>query len=150
MTAEVFARRTAYTNAFMDEYLALVRAFPLIQIGCDEDLDAAVAVIDRLTDKPACSEAEGAYLGVLTDLVEIYEDAHVAIPRRTGVDALQFLMEANGLRQADLVPVLGRRSLVSEILHHKRRLALSHVQKLAAFFHVSPATFIDDAPPKPA
>jgi HTH-type transcriptional regulator/antitoxin HigA len=32
---------------------------------------------------------------------------------------------------------------VSEILHDKRHLALSHVRKLAAYFHVSPATFID-------
>ena len=36
---------------------------------------------------------------------------------------------------------------LSEILHGKRHLALSHVQKLAAYFHVSPATFIDDLPP---
>ncbi|MGH2408744.1 MAG: helix-turn-helix domain-containing protein [Chloroflexota bacterium] len=55
-------------------------------------------------------------------------------------------MEENGLKQADLAVVLGRRSVVSEILHHKRRLALSHITKLAEYFHVSPATFIDDAP----
>ena len=133
--------------AFVDEYLALVQTFPPVPIANVDDLDAAIAVIDRLTGKPARSEAEEAYLSVLTDLVGMYEDAHVAIPPRTGVDALRFLMEANDLRQADLVPVLGRRSLVSEILHGKRHLALSHVQKLAAYFHVSPATFIDDLPP---
>jgi HTH-type transcriptional regulator/antitoxin HigA len=116
---------------------------PLVPIESDAELDHAVAAIDQLTGKPVRSEAEEAYLSVLTDLVERYEDAHVAIPPKTGVDALRFLMEANGLRQADLVPVLGRRSLVSEILRHKRRLALPHVQKLAAYFHVSPATFID-------
>lgn len=127
----------------MDKYLRLVRAFPLVPIGGEADLDAAIAVIDRLTDKPVRSEAEEAYLGVLTDLVGTYEDAHVTIPPRSRVAALRFLMEANGLRQADLVPVLGRRSLVSEILHGKRHLALSHVRKLAAYFHVSPATFID-------
>jgi HTH-type transcriptional regulator/antitoxin HigA len=145
MTAAVDARRT-YTDAFMNAYLALVQVFPLVQIGCEADLDAAIAVIDQLTDRPVRSEAEEAYLGVLTDLVEMYENAHVAIPQRTGVDAVRFLMEANGLRQADLVLVLGRRSLVSELLHGKRRLALSHIRKLAEFFHVSPATFIDDAP----
>lgn len=134
----------------MDEYLALVRAFPLVPIGGEADLGAAIAVIDRLTDKSVGSEAEEAYLAALTDLVGTYEDTHVAIPPRSRVDALRFLMEANDLRQADLVPVLGRRSLVSEILHGKRHLALSHVQKLAACFHVSPATFIDDLPPASA
>lgn len=120
-----------------------MRDFPLVHIRDDVHLDAAVAVIDRLTDKPVRSEAEEAYLGALTDLVETYEDAHVVIPPRTGVDALRFLMEANDLKQVDLVPVLGRKSLVSEVLAGKRPLALSHVKKLAVYFGVSPATFID-------
>jgi HTH-type transcriptional regulator/antitoxin HigA len=126
-----------------EEYLALVRAFPLVHIRDNEHLDAAVAIIDHLIDKPVRSAAEEAYLGALTDLVETYEDAHVAIPARTGLDALRFLMEANGLKQADLVPVLGRKLLVSEVLAGKRRLALSHVRRLADFFGVSADTFID-------
>jgi HTH-type transcriptional regulator/antitoxin HigA len=146
MSANSTAART-YSTVFMDEYLSLVRVLPLVPIVGDGDLDAAVAVIDLLTDKPLHTEAEEAYLSVLTDLVETYEEAHVAVPPRTGLDALRFLMQENDLRQVDLVPVLGRRSLVSEILHGKRHLALSHVQKLATYFHVSPATFIDDLLP---
>jgi HTH-type transcriptional regulator / antitoxin HigA len=128
----------------VNEYLALVRAFPLLHIGDDAQLATALGIIDRLLGKPERSDAEDAYLGALTDLVETYEESHVEVPARSGVDALRFLMEVNGLKQADLVPVLGRRSLVSEVLHQKRGLALSHVRKLAAYFHVSPATFIDD------
>jgi HTH-type transcriptional regulator/antitoxin HigA len=128
----------------IDEYLGLVRAFPLVHIGDDAQLASAIGIIDRLLGKPARSEAEEAYLGALTDIVETYEERHVTVPARSGLDALRFLMEENGLKQADLVPVLGRRSVVSEIMHHKRGLALSHVRKLAAYFHVSPSTFIDD------
>src|SRR5579872_5599787 len=128
------------------DYLNQVRGFPLVHITDDSQLVEAMAVIDRLTEQSVLSAGEEVYLGALTDLVERYEDAHVVIPPRTGVDALRFLMEENGLNQADLAVVLGRRSVVSEILHHKRRLALSHITKLAAYFHVSPATFIDDAP----
>ena len=68
-------------------------------------------VIDRLTEKSVLSAGEEVYLGALTDLLERYEDAHVVIPPRTGVDALRFLMEENGLKQADLAAVLGRRCL---------------------------------------
>jgi len=114
-------------GADLDEYLALVRAFPLALIRDDAHLDAAVAVIDRLLDKEDRSPAEEMYLDALTDLVETYEEAHVAIPARSGVDALRFLMEANDLRQVDLVPVLGRKSLVSEVLSGKRPLTLTHV-----------------------
>ena len=52
-------------------------------------------------------------------------------------------MEAHDLKQVDLVPVLGRKSLVSEILSGKRRLGVDHIKKLAAYFKVSPAVFID-------
>src|SRR5919197_904546 len=127
----------------LDECLALVRAFPLAHIRDDAYLDAAVAVIDRLLDKGERSPAEEMYLDALTDLVATYEEAHVAIPVRSGVDALRFLMEANDLRQVDLVPVLGRKSLVSEVLSGKRPLTLTHVKKLAHYFRVSPAVFID-------
>ena len=130
-------------GADLDEYLVLVRAFPLAHIRDDAHLDAAVAVIDRLLDKRDRSPAEEMYLDALTDLVETYEEAHVAIPMRSGVDALRFLMEANDLRQVDLVPALGRKSLVSEVLSGKRPLTLTHVKKLAAYFRVSPAVFID-------
>ena len=133
----------AARGADLDEYLALVRAFPLAHIRDDAHLDAAVAVIDRLRDKGARSPAEEMYLDALTDLVETYEEAHVAIPARSGVDALRFLMEANDLRQVDLVPVLGRKSPVSEVLSGKRPLTLTHIKKLAHYFRVSPAVFID-------
>jgi HTH-type transcriptional regulator / antitoxin HigA len=133
----------AARDADLEEYLALVRAFPLAHIRDDAHLDAAVAVIDRLLDKGDRSPAEEMYLDALTDLVETYEEAHVPIPVRSGVDALRFLMEANDLRQVDLVPVLGRKSLVSEVLSGKRPLALTHIKKLADYFRVSPAVFID-------
>jgi HTH-type transcriptional regulator/antitoxin HigA len=130
-------------SADLDEYVGLVRTYPLAHIRDDAHLDAAVAVIDRLLDKGDRSPAEEMYLDALTDLVETYEEAHVAIPARSGVDALRFLMEANDLRQVDFVPVLGRKSLVSEVLSGKRPLTLTHIKKLADYFRVSPAACID-------
>lgn len=129
-----------------DEYLALVRAFPLVSIHDDAHLDAAVSIIDRLVDKAAHSPAEEAYLGALTDLVETYENAHVVFPPQTGVDALRSLMEENDLRQDDLAPVFGTQSIVSEVLSGKRKLTVTHIEKLSAYFHVSPAVFFDDVP----
>lgn len=130
-----------------DEYLALVRAFPLVSIRDAAHLDAAIQVIDRLIDKPENdrSEAEEAYLGALTDLVETYEAAHVHIPPVSGVAMVRHLMEARDLTQNDLIPIFGTASIVSEVLNEKRRrkLTVDHIKKLAPFFHVSPATFIE-------
>lgn len=108
----------------------------------DAHLDEAITVINKLLDIPDRSEAEEEYLMALTDLVEIYENAHVEIPPVSGVDLLRYLMEENGLTQADLVPDFGTRSIVSEVLAGKRHLALTHITRLAERFGVPADVFI--------
>lgn len=68
-------------KATEEQYIALVRAFPLVSIHSDAHLAEALAEIDRLLDISARPNAEEEYLRALTDLVAIYEDAHVTIPR---------------------------------------------------------------------
>jgi HTH-type transcriptional regulator/antitoxin HigA len=51
------------------------------------------------------------------------------------------LLTERGLRQKDLVPVFGTESIVSEVLSGKRELQTKHIERLAVFFHVSPAAF---------
>jgi HTH-type transcriptional regulator/antitoxin HigA len=77
--------------------------------------------------------------------VETYEHAHVAIPPISGVEAVRYLMEENGLAQADLVPLLGTASRVSEVLAGKRRLTLAHITRLAERFGVPADVFIERA-----
>ena len=126
-----------------EEYLALVRAFPLVSIRDDAHLAEALGAIDRLLERPERSLAEEEYLRALTDLVETYENAHVAIPHVSGVEALRFLMEEIGLTQADLAPLFGARSIVSEVLSGKRHLALSHIARLAERFGVPADVFME-------
>ena len=54
---------------------------------------------------------------------------------------LRALMDANDLRQKDLVPIFGSESIVSEVLHKKRALNKAHIERLSKRFHVSPALF---------
>ena len=131
-----------------EEYLALVRAFPLVHIRDDAHMDAAMAILWPLLEKPARSRAEDEYIAALTDLVETYEDATVDIPPVSGVAMVRHLMVERGLTQNDLVPIFGTASVVSEVLNEKRGRALTveHIRRLAAFFHVSPAVFLDDVP----
>ena len=74
-------------------------------------------------------------------LIEAYEEEHLAIPDASPVEVLRALMEANGLRQKDLVAIFGTESIVSEVLHGKRDLNKSHIEKLSKRFQVSPAVF---------
>ena len=116
------------------KYLTLVRRFPLLSIRDDAHLTEALVVIDRLVEKRTRSEDEDAYLGTLTDLVETYENAHVMIPPRSGVDAVRYLMVENNLSQDDPASLFGSPSAISEVLAGKRHLTLAHMKKLAERF----------------
>lgn len=133
---------TILDTAAEQEYLALIHVFPLVSIRDDAYPDEAVAVIDRLLDQQPRSVAQEEYLSALTDLVEIYENVHVAIPSTTGIEALRYLMEEHELTQAELAPLFGTPSIVSEVLSGKRRLALSHIARLADRFGVPADVFI--------
>jgi HTH-type transcriptional regulator/antitoxin HigA len=50
-------------------------------------------------------------------------------------------MDANDLRQKDLVPIFGPESIVSEVLHKKRDFNKTHIEKLSKRFQISPAVF---------
>ncbi len=98
-----------------------------------EEYEAALSEIDRLIDRdPAPGTAEGDRLELLTVLARDYEAR--TLPRVTvdPVDAIQFRMEQEGLRQRDLVPYLGSKSKVSEVLARKRPLTLTMIRALHA------------------
>lgn len=98
------------------------------------------------SEKPARSPAEVAYLGALTDLEETYASEHVVVPASSRVDALRYLMDENGLSQADLLPLFGATStileVVSEVLAGKRSLSLAHITRPAAHFGLPVDVFI--------
>jgi hypothetical protein len=57
-------------------------------------------------------------------------------------------MQANSLRQKDLVPIFGSESIVSEILHKNRTLNKTQIEKLSKRFRVSPAVFFQIVNPQ--
>ena len=126
-----------------DDYLTLVRAFPLASIRDDAHLDEAIAIMNRLTTGCELSPGEDMYLQALADLIETYENAHVPIPLLSGVELLRFLMDEHGLRQKDLAPLFGTASISSDVLSGKRPLAFSHIKRLSRRFGLPVDAFID-------
>jgi HTH-type transcriptional regulator/antitoxin HigA len=51
-------------------------------------------------------------------------------------DLLTYLMEQHDLTRADLVPLLGTASRVSEVMSGKRELSMTMVKRLRERFHV--------------
>ncbi len=82
------------------------------------------------------------FLDLLGQLIEDYENAHLAIPDAEPRAVLQFLMESHGLKQSDMAAEIGGQSVVSEILNGKREINVRQAKALASRFGVSPAVFI--------
>ena len=80
--------------------------------------------------------AEGDRLDVLVTLVEAYERLHYPIDFPDPVEAIKFRMEQQGLTIDDLVPVIGRKNRVYEILARKRPLTLRMIEGLHQTFSI--------------
>lgn len=129
-----------------DRYLALVRRFPLRPLRTDADLDAAVAVIDELIDRPKLTPPERDYLDVLADLVEAFEAEAVPIAPVGDAELLRFLIEQKNVTQAAVATGAGiAESTISEVLAGKRKLNRTQIGKLGRFFHVEPGIFLADS-----
>jgi HTH-type transcriptional regulator / antitoxin HigA len=107
----------------------------LFVIENDKDHAEAKALIEKLMGSD--DAADQARMAAQARLIEAYERARW--PRRTPSlpDLLIYLMQQHGLSRADLVPLLGTPSRVSEVLNGKRQLSMSMVRKLRDRFRIS-------------
>ena len=96
----------------------------------EADYEAALSEVDALMDAMP-GTPEGDRLDVLVTLIEGYEARHWAIEAPGPIEAIRMRMEQKHLRQRDLVPMIGSRGRVSEILSGKRALTLPMIRRLA-------------------
>ncbi len=122
-------------------YQELLNSFPPRPINSEKELEKTQVVIDALIDKCSLTEDERDYLNLLGLLIHEYEETQELVPDIFGVEILKVFMEEQNLKQKDLVSIFKTESIVSNILNGKRQLTVEHIQKLADFFHVSPAVF---------
>jgi HTH-type transcriptional regulator / antitoxin HigA len=93
------------------------------------DHQAALRRINSLMDAQA-NTPEADELEVLATLVELYESEHFPMDLPTPADAIKFRMEQAGWSARDLIPLIGSRSKVSEVLSGKRSLTLQSIRAL--------------------
>jgi HTH-type transcriptional regulator / antitoxin HigA len=73
---------------------------------------------------------EGDRLDVLVTLVEAWEAKHHPLDLPDAVEAIKYHMEQKGLAPRDLIPFIGSRNRVHEVLSRKRPLTLAMIQRL--------------------
>ncbi|SPF42724.1 conserved hypothetical protein [Candidatus Sulfopaludibacter sp. SbA4] len=110
-----------------------------------KEFDRYVATMEQLDRRVenggSLSPEENALVALLERLIQDYDD-RVELPDVPPLQILQYLMEQRGLRQADLLPIFGSRSVTSDVINGKRDFSKAHIRRLAEFFHVSPQVFL--------
>ncbi len=117
----------------------------MILIDSDAELARARALVDRLWN--SSDPTDSARLEAQARLIAAYEERKW--PRRPPsiAELICHLMDQHGLTRADMVPILGTPSRVSEVLRGKKGLSMSMVQRLRARFRV-PADLLLPLPRK--
>jgi len=98
-------------------------------IKTEADYNATMARIDQIFDaKPGTPK--GDELELLLLLVETYEEIAFPIGMPDPVTAIRFRMDQKGLQPKDLLPLIGNKSKVSEVLGVKRKLSITMIRNL--------------------
>jgi HTH-type transcriptional regulator / antitoxin HigA len=116
-------------------------------INSEIDYKTALAEIERYIDKGARARTpDGDCLNLLTLLVQDYERKQIESQPPDPVDAIKFRMEQMRLTPRDLVPLIGSRSKVSEVLSRKRPLTLSMVRALHKGLGIPAKSLLQEQP----
>ena len=104
-------------------------------IKTEAEYQATLARIEKIFDaKPGTPK--GDELELLLLLVETYEEKTYPVDSPDPIAALRFRMEQEGLKPKDLIPYIGSKSKVSEILSGRRSLSLTMIRKLVSGLHL--------------
>lgn len=126
------------------KYARLANRIVVKAIETEDEYDHMVAAVEQLMDKGEnrLSTEESALLETLAILVQAYDDRHHRLAPVAPNEMLAYLMETSGRTTNDLLPVLGTRGRISEILSGKRSISKEQAKKLASVFKVTVDLFI--------
>lgn len=88
-------------------------------------------VDEQFDKKIKANSPEGEQLQIALLLIKHYEDEHYPIPTPDPIEAIKLKMSEKGLKNKDLVGVVGSKGYVSSLLNGKKTLTL----EIARVFH---------------
>lgn len=114
-------------------------------IKTERENERALTKLDHLLEKGEenWTTAEARIFELLSYLVEKFEDEAYPIGRLTSpADSLRVLMEERSLKQADLAPIFGGQSVVSDVLKGKRHISGRQAKLLSEAYHYPVEVFL--------
>ena len=112
-------------------------------IKSEKDYQEALKRLDELFDaKIGTPESDEADIWAL--LIDNYENQHYPIEAPDPIEAIWIRMEEMQIKQVDLIPEIGGKSRVSEVLNRKRKLTVDMIRKLTKRLDLSANLLIKD------
>lgn len=112
-------------------------------IKSETDYGNALKRLEFIFDAPI-GTLESDEADILGLLIDEYEKKHYPIEAPDPIEAIKIRMEEMQLKQIDLVPEIGGKSRVSEILNKKRKLTIDMIRKLTKRLNLSPELLLGD------
>lgn len=111
-------------------------------IETEEEYERARVITEQLTFAKNRTPEERALHKLFVTLIEAYEAQNYPMDQATPHEILQHIMDSSGIRQADLVGIIGSSGVVSEVVNGKRSISKAQAKALGDYFKVSPTLFI--------
>jgi HTH-type transcriptional regulator/antitoxin HigA len=114
----------------------------------DEYVKALEEVESLVSLDPAPGTAEAERLDLLSLLVERYELERFRIELPSPIEAITFRMNEQGLKQRDLIPFIGSKSKVSEVLSGKSSLTVPMIRALHETLGIPAEVLVQEPQPR--
>lgn len=115
-------------------------------IKTDKEYKSALIELEKFIDlEPQKGSVESDKLELLSLLIHEYEKTKIKIELPDPIEAIKFRMEQQNLTQRDLIPFIGSRSKVSEILSKKRPLTLQMMRALHIGLGIPASVLLSDS-----
>lgn len=110
----------------------------------DEYEEALEEIGTLISNDPPIGTPDADRLELLALLVKAYEDIHYPLEFPTVIEAIRFRMEQEGLKQHDLVPIIGSKGRVSDMLNGNRAVSFSMAKALHKKLGIPAEIFLRD------
>ena len=121
----------------------MIETIEIQSIRTKQAYETAVKRLETICNAPV-GTPESDEADTLATLIEAYEEAHFPIGLPHPIEAIKIRMSELGLKNKDLVPVIGYDSRVSEVLNGKRKLTLDMIRALNKMLHLPLEVLVQD------
>lgn len=104
-------------------------------ITTEKEYEESLARLSQIFESDSES-AEGMEAELLVTLIEKYEKEMYPIALPHPIEAIKETLERKGLKDKDLIPVIGSKTIVSLVLNKKRPLTIEMVRNLSSFLNL--------------